>query len=102
MPFFRAADNFLRVAENFLRAAEKFLSVANTFISVASAFISVAGILISVADFYSRHFWAINSILGSVNSTAIGLITMLGKVLSVASIHFSTAGKYSRDCRFYF
>jgi len=86
-----------------------FLGVASAFLSVANAFISVAGTLISVADFYSRDFWAINSITGSVNSlllgvnsTAIGLITMLGKVLSIASINFSIARKHSRDCRFCF
>ena len=107
--YFTTASSFISIAVSFLRAAENFLSVANVFLSVANAFISVAGTLISVADFYSRDFWAINSITGSVNSlllgvnsTAIGLITMLGEVLSVASIHFSTAGKYSRDCRFCF
>ena len=100
--YFTTASSFISIAVFFLRAAENFLSVEN-------AFISIAGTLISVADFYSRHFWAINSVPGSVNSillgvnsTAIGLITMLGEVLSVASINFSTAGKYSRDCRFYF
>ena len=107
--YFTTASSFISIAVSFLRAAENFLSVANVFLSVANAFISVVGTLISVADFYSRDFWAINSITGSVNSlllginsTAIGLITMLGKVLSIASINFSTAGKHSRDCRFCF
>ena len=100
--YFTTASSFISIAVTFLRAAENFLSVASVFLSVANAFISVAGTLISVADFYSRHFWAINSVPGSVNSTAIGLITMLKKVLSIASIHFSIAGKYSRDCRFCF
>ena len=93
--YFTTASSFISIAVTFLRAAENFLSVASVFLSVANAFISVA-------DFYSRHFWAINSVPGSVNSTAIGLITMLGKVLSVASINFSIAGKNSRDCRFCF
>ena len=100
--YFTTASSFISIAVSFLRAADNFLSVA-------SVFLSVAGNLISVADFYSRDFWAINSITGSVNSlllgvnsTAIGLITMLGKVLSIASINFRIARKHSRDCRFCF
>jgi hypothetical protein len=37
-----------------------------------------------------------------LNRTAMGLNTMLGNVLGLASTHIKTAGKYSEDCRFYF
>jgi hypothetical protein len=37
-----------------------------------------------------------------LNRTAMGVNTMLRKVLGLASTHIKTAGKNSEDCRFYF
>jgi len=66
------------------------------------AYLSVAETLNSIAGFYSERFMYLNSLFGSVNSTAMCLNTTAMGFLSIAMGLFNTAGKYSRDCMVYF
>ena len=93
---------FISITESYIGIAIAFIGLQACFISVAMGFIALASILISVADSFSEGFLAVNSVFGSVistqlglNRTAMDLNTMLGNVLSIASIHLGTAGKCS-------
>jgi len=101
--------NYLIITVCFMSITESYIGIAITLIDLQVSFIALASTLISVADSFSEGFLAISSVFGSVistqlglNRTAMGPNTMLKNVLSIASIHLGTAGKYSEDCRFYF
>ena len=98
--FIGIAMGFIALASTFISVAESFIDLQVSFIALASTFIALASTLIIVADSFSEGFLAINSVFGSVistqlglNRTAIGLNTMLRKVLGLASTHIKTAGK---------
>jgi len=99
----------MSLAANYISIAIAFIGLLACFMSVAESYLIIASTLISIADSFSEGFLAINSVFGSVistqlglNRTAMDLNTMLGNVLSIASIHLVTAGKCSGYCKVHF